>query len=157
MSRRGGVQAKTVAMYAKLDEWAQEWMSLEELACLLCDNYGRTYIHATRIVRAWAESRGDAVQKTIAAQMPFFCARRCAALDANVLAERYWGRLPERFRKDHQAVFELPQDDRLLGVLTAYGYLYLGRSDCLTAFNNWARARKLRRIQRTLCLEKTSE
>lgn len=156
MSRRGGAQAKTLAIRAQLTEWAQEWTSLEELACRVCDIYGRTYVRATRIVREWAAARGG-VQKATVAQMPFFCTRPGAALDADVLAQQYWGSLPERFRKDHQAMLALPLDERMLGVLTAYGYLCLGRSDCLTAFNNWAQTHRLRRIQRTLCLEKTSE
>lgn len=157
MSRRGGAQAKTVAMYARLDDWAQQWTSLEELACRLGDQYGRAYVYATRVVRAWADSRGAAVKRTLVAQMPFYCLRPGAALDADVLAQQYWGRLPERFRKDHQDMLTMPLDERMLGVLTAYGYLRLGRSDCLTAFNNWAQAHKLRRIQKTLCFEKTSE
>lgn len=155
MSRRGGAQAKTVAMYARLDQMAQEWTSISELAYTIASDFGRTYDYALRIVGAWAEKSG--ARREYVAKIPFFCLRKGAALDAEVVAGQHWGTLPERFRKDHQAMASLPTEDRIHGTLLAFGYLCLERPDCRTAFNNWAGKRKLPLIQRTFAGQKTSE
>lgn len=155
MSRRGGAQAKTVAMYARLNRMTQEWSSISELAYSLASDFGRSYDYALRVVNAWAVK--SKARKEYIGKMPFFCTRPGAALDAGILAGQYWGALPKRFRLDHSAMLALPLEDRIHGVLLAFGYLCLERSDCRTAFNAWAEARKLPRIQRTFAPQSTSE
>ena len=155
MSRRGGLQAKTLAMYNRLDQLSQEWVSASELAFYLCEEFGRTYPHALRVVKDWATNRKDRVRESPVARMPFYCTRSGAALDVGVLAGQFWGSLPERFRKDHRGILELPLEERIHGVLMAYGYLCLERSDCRTAFNAWAESHKLRLIQKTFASQKT--
>ena len=147
MSRRGGAQAKTVAMYAKLDQLSREWASTLELAFALESEYGRANSYAGRIVNRWATARGDKVSVVVAGKLPFYCARKGAALDISALCKQYWGRLPNYFRRTH-AFDTLPEDERLHAILLAYGALCLERSDCVTAFNNWATANHQPKIKR---------
>ena len=149
MSRRGGLQAKTLAMYSRLDQLSQEWVSTLELADALENEFGRSFGYACKIVNQWARARSESVAMALAGSTPFYCSRSGAALDVGMLCKQYWGTLPVRFRRDRN--FEkCPPEEKLHAVLMAYGYLCLGRSDCLTAFNKWATANKQRRIQRTL-------
>lgn len=149
MSRRGGLQAKTLAMYNRLDQLSQEWVSTLELADALENEFGRSFGYACKIVNQWARVRSESVAMALAGSTPFYCSRSGAALDVGMLCKQYWGTLPVRFRRDRN--FEkCPPEEKLHAVLMAYGYLCLGRSDCLTAFNKWATANKQRRIQRTL-------
>jgi hypothetical protein len=137
MSRRGGLQAKTLAMYNRLDQLSQEWVSRIELAAALEDEFGRTFGYAARAVDRWALSRGDAVAKAEAGKSVFYCSRSGAALDVAVLCKQFWGTLPKAFRLNHDMA-GIPEEDRLHGVLMAYGYLCLGRPECRDAFNRWA-------------------
>lgn len=149
MSRRGGLQAKTLAMYSRLDQLSQEWVSTLELADALENEFGRSFGYACKIVNQWARARSESVAMALAGITPFYCSRPGAALDVGMLCKQYWGTLPVRFRRDRN--FEkCSPEEKLHAVLMAYGYLCLGRSDCLTAFNKWATANKQRRIQRTL-------
>lgn len=147
MSRRGGAQAKTIAMYARLDQLAQEWVSSLELACTLEEEFGRAYNYACRIANRWAAERGDKVAIAYAGHQPFYCTRKGAALDVSALHMRYWGSLPVYFRRSHD-FSELSEEDRVHATLLAYGALCLGRSDCLTAFNKWAAAHRQWKIKR---------
>lgn len=149
MSRRGGLQAKTLAMYNRLDQLSQEWVSTLELADALENEFARSPSYARRIVYSWARARSESVAMTLAGSTPFYCSRPGAALDVGMLCKRYWGTLPGRFRRDRN--FEkCSPEEKLHAVLMAYGYLCLGRSDCLVAFNKWAAANKQQRIQKTL-------
>ena len=149
MSRRGGLQAKTLAMYSRLDQLSQEWVSTLELADALENEFGRSFGYACKIVNQWARARSESVAMALAGSTPFYCSRPGAALDVGMLCKQYWGTLPVRFRRDRN--FEkCPPEEKLHAVLMAYGYLCLGRSDCRAAFNKWATANKQRRIQRTL-------
>ena len=149
MSRRGGLQAKTLAMYSRLDQLSQEWVSTLELADALENEFGRSFGYACKVVNQWARARSESVAMALAGSTPFYCSRPGAALDVGMLCKQYWGTLPVRFRRDRN--FEkCPPEEKLHAVLMAYGYLCLGRSDCRAAFNKWAAANKQRRIQRTL-------
>ncbi len=147
MSRRGGAQAKTVAMYARLDQMAQEWVSTWELAFILEAEYGRASSYACRLVNRWAADRGAKVAVVVAGKLPFYCSRKGAALDIGALCKQYWGTLPVYFRRTHD-FNTLPAEEGFHATLLAYGALCLGRSDCLAAFNSWAEANHQPRIKR---------
>lgn len=147
MSRRGGAQAKTVAMYARLDQLAQEWVSSLELASVLEEEFGRAYSYACRLANRWAADRGDKVVTAYAGHQPFYCVHKGKALDVTALCTRYWGSLPIHFRRTHD-LGDLPDEERIQIVLLAYGALCLGRSDCRTAFNKWATANRQWKIKR---------
>ena len=137
MSRRGGLQAKTLAMYNRLDQLSQEWVSTLELADALENEFGRSFGYACKIVNQWARARSESVAMALAGSTPFYCSRSGAALDVGMLCKQYWGTLPKAFRLNHDMA-GIPEEDRLHGVLMAYGYLCLGRPECRDAFNRWA-------------------
>lgn len=149
MSRRGGLQAKTLAMYNRLDQLSQEWVSTLELADALENEFNRSSSYARRVVYSWARARSESVAMVLAGTTPFYCSRPSAALDVEALCKQYWGTLPKKFRECHDLKAISPEE-KLHVILMAYGYLCLGRSDCLTAFNKWAVARRQYKIKRTL-------
>lgn len=156
MSRRGGIQAATAAMFRRLDEAANgNWQSSADLAWLLEDEYEKPFRYAQKIVRRWAEFRGEAVRSQVAGRTTFYCTRPNASLDPNVLASLYWGELPERFRKDRRwPLWKIDENDRLFLIILAHGYATRGIASYRIAFNKWAAKHGIGGIK-TLAHEKT--
>ena len=139
MSRRGGIQAGTAAMHDRLDDLAREWRSIGELAWALSDEFGRPYLYAREIVRKWLLYRAGSVLVEKAGRTKFVCSRLNASLSVDALEERYWGELPDQFRRDRRRMRGLPPDERVFGILMAYGWLAHKEPSCRRAFNRWAK------------------
>ena len=150
MSRKGGPQPKTVAMFARLDAAAESWAPISMLAGMLGDEYGRPDSYACKVIRAWAQSRGTQISVAFAGRTTFYCSRRNAGLDAGVIAAQVWGQLPQKFR-DHRPYLRLLElDERLHVILMAAGWFLHGRNDCRLAFNRWAKKAGRQGIERKL-------
>lgn len=147
MSRRGGLQAKTVAMYRALDEQTEEWKALLELADMLGTQFNLSHFRSYRVITEWFEYRAGKVRREIAGRTSYYCSREGLELDPSVLSTRLWGKLPERFRKGHdiKRKAESPEDAMYATVMAAGWYLY-GLRDCGFAFNKWAERHGLSRI-----------
>lgn len=147
MSRRGGLQPKTLSMYKTLDDRTEEWASLLELTEALCNGFGVSRGRAYNIIGEWAAVRGARVRSEKAGRTVFYCSREGLSLDAAVIAERLWGKLPERFRKDHDIKRKaVSAEERMYATLTAAGWLLYSCYDCGVAFNKWAAKNEIAQI-----------
>ena len=138
MTRAGGLQAKTLALYNNLDKMTEQWASAGELAWWIVDNVGLSFLRAQRIVRNWASVRCLKVRTIVCGRTKFYCSRDRAAPDVEVLFHQYWGRLPDSFKKNRGYMTNLPKVERIQGALLAYGWFVLLRPDAAAAFNEWA-------------------
>lgn len=148
MSRRGGLQAKTVRMYQALMDLSEEWKSGAELACYISDNYGTVMESAQDLVRRWAADNPTKVQKLKVGKVFFYCSRMQMKPDARVMAEKRWLALPDAFRNRHHRMRALKGEEWQRVVLLAYGAVCLKREDARVAFNEWAAANDHWRIEK---------
>ena len=149
MSRTGGYQGKSIAMFNRLDQVTDDWKSLTDLASILEEEFNREYFRARRIVTEWAEVRGESITRAKVGRTVFYISHPNAVPNVNMLAEKYWGELPTYFRRERD-FSKLSPDDRLHAVLLAYGFYIHGRKDCKTAFNKFAASHRLWKIQKEL-------
>ena len=140
MSRRGGLQPKTAAMYQFLLGAADAWQRTEELTNLLSEEFGLSIDRAKKVVQSWSLDNPMAVQRVKVGNELFYCSRMQMKPDSKVIAARRWLALPEGFRQRHNRMRGLSRDDWEYAVLLAYGALVLHREDARRAFNEWAEA-----------------
>lgn len=138
---------RTIAIYVALDGWAADWISGQELAHAVMDDFHISEDRSRRHVSAWAKHRG--INVVLAGKFKFYCSRPQASPDPTVLRQKYWGLLPDGFRRAHN-FDKCGTDEGINAILMAYGALRLGRKDCLEAFNKWALAHKQPRISKDL-------
>lgn len=150
MSRRGGIQGRTAAMFKRLDEAIDgPWVSAGELIFLLEDEFDKPYGYGQKIVRRWAEFRQGDMQARRAGRTTFYCSRPRASLDPNVLAAIYWGQLPSRFRQNRLwPLWKVAEDDRLYMILMAYGWYTRGSPAFRIAFNKQAKTHGVQPVQK---------
>ena len=152
MSRAGGYQPKTLAMFKRLDEAAAKWICVGDLTAILEEEFDKPYEYARKLIREWLRYRGWRLAVVIAGRTSFYCTRVTVGLDAEVIAAQVWGKLPKTWRHRNQYIKQLEPDDRLYLCLMAAGWFLHGRSDCRTAFNAWARKSKHPTIQKNFYL-----